>query len=190
MHAWKEISQIRDSVKAEGPIRSTEFSSSPCKGRRKTPVKTLRINFPLLATRAREEKRERKIPSPIDDDAVSSWRKIWIIPAICIRKISRRSTFPRCHPFPASPRQRETCRESFAVIIESLVDSSAITAKIRFPFPRGYLSLVYPSSPQHQSRGEGARGNRGLVPSAWAKLDSLSSHRTSFSFCRTTVRPC
>lgn len=156
MHAWKEISQIRDSVKAEGPIRSTEFSSSPCKGRRKTPVETLRINFPFLATRAREEKRERKIPSPIDDDAVSSWRKIWIIPAICIRKISRRSTFPRCHPFPASPRQRNLSRKfrgNYRVVGRFIGDrcKDQISLSSRIPFPR---LPFFSTTPEQRGGGE------------------------------------
>lgn len=111
--ARKEISRIRNSLEA-GPIRSTSSSlplSLPpppgrAKGGRKLAVKTLRINFfPLFATRARRNEGEAEGKKP-GDDAVSSWRKIWIIPAICIRKISRRSTFPAhlspCLPLPSS----------------------------------------------------------------------------------------
>lgn len=75
------------------------------KGRQKTGGENF-ANKLLPSFRDACEKKRGRGRGEEADDAVSSWRKIWIIPAICIRKISRRSTFPAhlspCLPLPSS----------------------------------------------------------------------------------------
>lgn len=115
----------------------------------------------------------------MDEDAVSSWRKIWIIPAICIRKISRRSTFPLLSPCERnlSPKFRGNYRVVGRFIGDQTPATTTAKCK-RSDFP----SLEEKESAFPRPSAWMARGGGRVI-----RFPPV--HRTSFSFCRTISSP-